>query len=94
MRACKRSVNYENFQLAEISVLIASSVSLCSLGGVGMGCVVLTGPWEKQTGAGEVMMCRHQRRVIGWSRDRSRDNFIPIDCFSHAFFCCFFAVDM
>lgn len=38
-------------------MLIASSASVCSLGGVGMCCVVLTGPWEEgrgQTGAREV----------------------------------------
>lgn len=61
LRSCKRNFNYENFQLVEISVFIASSSGVCSLGGVGMGCVGLTGPWEegrKETGAREVMMIR------------------------------------
>lgn len=61
LRSCKRNFNHENFQLAEISVFIASSAGVCSLGGVGMCCVGLTGPWEegrKETGAREVMLIR------------------------------------
>lgn len=71
MRSCERSFNYENFQLAEISVLIASPASMCSLGGVGMCCVVLPGPGEKgkkQTGAGEVKRIRPAHTE--WEADR------------------------
>lgn len=35
LRSCKQSFNYENFQLAEISMLIASSASMRSLKGLG-----------------------------------------------------------